>query len=521
MSNDLDKLQSSPRDFARWQKAQQQVVAEHHALALASYRDLVKRFPGVEQLWFEFGLAATGELEFKLALEAFGRAEKLASKDASFQVLLAQQYHRLRRVDRARVCFERAVQADPSSVHGRLSLAAWYERERRLDDAFQEVEACLAKHPQNAQALCVKALLLHRKSRNPEAETLLRDLISGGSSDPNVKVSSRHLLGLVLDQLGQYAEALRWLGESKLLARQTANVTKMEQDFDRADLARRELLSKMTPATVRHWRAEPLPMTLPGQLVLLGGHPRSGTTLLEQIIGAHPDIVAFDEAEAFFQEVWHRLAPMPAAQPLNLGALDALDASQRARMRSRYLKSLLREVEGEPSGQVLLDKNPSPTAALHLWLRLFPESKVIIALRDPRDVVISCYFQNLMLTPANANFLSLERTAKHYADLMHVWLRLRELGGFDWIESRYEDVVASPEDEGQRVTQFCGLAWHANQASYYETARKKVLFAPTFSDVAQPVHKRAVGRWQHYAEALGPLQDRLTPYCKALRYTTE
>ena len=75
------------------------------------------------------------------------------------------------------------------------------------------------------------------------------------------------------------------------------------------------------------------------------------------------------------------------------------------------------------------------TASLHVWLRVFPQSKIIIALRDPRDIIISCYFQNVALDWANVNFLSLERTAKFYADCMDVWLRLRDLGGFDWIET--------------------------------------------------------------------------------------
>jgi Flp pilus assembly protein TadD len=518
MSNDLIKLQRSPREVARWQKAQQQVVGERYAPALASYRDLVKRFSGVEQLWFELGLAALGELEFQVAQDAFGRAEQLAATDAPLQVLLGQQYHRLRRPDRARACFERAVHADPSSVHARLSLAAWYERERRLDDAWESVEACLAQHAQNQQALCVKALLQHRKGQNTQAETLLRDLIKRDSSDPNVKISSRHSLGLVLDQLGQYGEALRWISESKSLLRQTADVARMQQDYDRADLQRRELLAALTPEMLCRWRAESPAPALPHPLVLLGGHPRSGTTLLEQILGAHPAVVAFDESEAFVQEVWHRLAPMNATHRLRAGELDALDTSQRVRIRERYLKSLLREAEGDLTGRVLLDKNPSPTAALHLWLRVFPELKVIMALRDPRDVVISCFFQNLMLTPTNANFLSLERTVKHYTDLMDVWLRMRELGGFDWIESRYEDLVKAPEAEGRRATEFCGLPWHLNQASPHEAARKKVLFAPTFSDVAQPVHQRAVGRWRHYGEALAPLQARLAQYCESFGY---
>jgi tetratricopeptide (TPR) repeat protein len=521
MPGDLLKLQRSPRDVARWQKAQQHVVGERHALAVAAYRELVRQYPGVEQLWFELGLAAMGELEFHLALESFGRAEQLASKDASFQVLLGQQYHRLRRLDRARACFERAVQADPSSAHARLSLAAWYERERRLDDARASIEACLARQPQHAQALCLKAQLLQRAKQNAEAESLLRDLIKRDPPDPNVRISSRHLLGVVLDQLGQYGEAIQYLRESKNLLRQTANVSRMELDYDQADHRRRDLLAALTPETLRRWRAQLPAKTLSNSLVLLGGHPRSGTTLLEQILGSHPGIVAFDESEAFAQEIWNRLAPLQPPRPLSVQELDTLDASRFAAMRERYLKSLLREVDGELGPRVLLDKNPSPTAALHLWLRVFPELKVIIALRDPRDVVISCFFQSLMLTPTNANFLTLERTVKHYADLMDVWLRLRELGGFDWIESRYEDLVEAAEAEGKKVTQFCGLTWDSRQASHHEIARNKVLFAPTFSDVAQPVHKRAVGRWHNYADALAPLQSRLAPYCRAFGYAAD
>ena len=200
--------------------------------------------------------------------------------------------------------------------------------------------------------------------------------------------------------------------------------------------------------------------------------------------------------------------------------LDALPASQRAVMRGRYIKSLLREIEGEPAARILIDKNPSPTMSLNVWLRVFPELKVIIALRDPRDVIISCFFLNIMLNATNVNFLSLERTAKHYADLMDVWLRLRELGGFDWIESRYEDVVANVEAEGKRVTEFLGLTWHPDQGRYYERARKKFLFAPTYHDVTQPVYKRAVGRWERYAEALEPVQAKLAPYCTAFGYET-
>ena len=133
-------------------------------------------------------------------------------------------------------------------------------------------------------------------------------------------------------------------------------------------------------------------------------------------------------------------------------------------------------------------------------------------------MVLSCFFQNLTLTPMNVNFLSLDRAVRHYGDLMDVWLRMRELGGFDWMETRYEDIVAGLEREGRRATEFLGLTWHPAQAASHEAARRKMVFSPTYHEVAQPVYNRAIGRWKHYAAALEPFQQRLSPYCRALGY---
>jgi tetratricopeptide (TPR) repeat protein len=516
MSSELAKLQNSPREVARWQKAQQQLMGKRFGPALAGYRDIVKRFTGVAQLWFELGMAAMGELEFDLADQAFRRAMELSSssKDAQMLILLAQQYQRLRRLDQARRCFELAVATDPTSAHSQINLALWHEKDRQLDQAWEVVTACLAAHPHDGHALHVKALLLHRKGRNPEAETLLRDLIKRDPPDPHTRISSRYLLAEILDEAGQYAEALNWLLDAKNLARQTVNAKQLELDYDRADVCRRELLATLNSGTIPRWREEVPATTDHARLAFLGGHPRSGTTLLEQILGAHPEVHAFDESDAFVNEIWNVLAPMNAPRALTLNALNSLGSSRRAEMRRRYLKSLFREVEGGPGAKLLLDKNPSPTLALHLWLRIFPELKVIIALRDPRDVIISCLFQNLALTTTNVNFLSFDRTVKHYGDLMDVWLRLRELGGFDWMEIHYRDIVNDLPGEGRRATEFLGLAWDEGQGRFHESARRKFLFSPTYQDVTRPMQNRPVDRWKNYAAALEPYQDRLAPYCR-------
>ena len=213
MHSDLAKLQHSPQEIARWQKAQQQALSGRHGPAIASYRDLLKRFPGVAQLWFESGIAAAGELDFSKADEAFRRVMELAAKDATMLILTGQQYHRLRRgwTKRATVS-ERAVAADPNSIsaqyhtlrNGSSGNADWTMPGFALRNA-------MTRHPQDGQTRYFRAFLLHRKGLNSEAETALRDLIKSGPRDPNVRCSSRHLLGVVLDALGQYVEATQWL----------------------------------------------------------------------------------------------------------------------------------------------------------------------------------------------------------------------------------------------------------------------------------------------------------------------
>jgi tetratricopeptide (TPR) repeat protein len=335
MSNDLVKLQSLPREVVRWQQAQQQLMGKRFAAALVSYQDIVKKFPGVAQLWFELGMAAMGELEFDLADQAFRHTMELSAQDVQMLILLAQQYQRLRRLGQARRCFELAVAADPTSAHAQISLALWHEKDRQLDKAWECAEVCVAAHPQDGYASYVKALLLHRKEQNSEAETLLRDLIQHDSPDSQVRISSRYLLAEILDEAGQYAEALRQLLEAEKIVRLTANTAQLEQDYDRADARRRELLAALKPGTIQRWQQETPPAPDSGRLAFLGGHPRSGTTLLEQILGAHPEIRAFDEPDAFVNEIWTPLAPMGAKQSLTFAELDSLNANRRMEMRRR------------------------------------------------------------------------------------------------------------------------------------------------------------------------------------------
>jgi len=226
------------------------------------------------------------------------------------------------------------------------------------------------------------------------------------------------------------------------------------------------------------------------------------------VLDAHPRIAALDEPH-LFQPVL--VAELQKVRPVSPARLNIV--------RRLYTEALKNEHGSATDEHLLLEKNPSLTSALPMWLRVFPDLRVIIALRDPRDVVISCYFQNLPLNVANANFISLERIAKHYASLMDVWKAVREWEGFAWMETRYEDTVADLEKEGRRITEFLGFAWDDGQKRFYEHSRKKRLYSPTYHDVTRPISARPVGRWRAYEKHLEPILPVLEPYCRMFGYS--
>jgi Flp pilus assembly protein TadD len=491
-------------------EARQELLAHNFARALPRYERLTRRYPGVSVLWFEYGNAASSLREFGRANQAWRRAIELAPENAELVSLIGHQYLALRQPEHARECFVRAASSDPRALNPRISLAVLLEKNHRLEEARTLINECLAFAPGDDQARYFSAVLDRREGRLDEAERRLRDLIVSNPTHPYVRYSCRYELAQILDQRGCFDEAMGLLAEAKQMVRTLTDTDLLMRGYDRDAANFRRLVAALPRDILKTWDGifPKSKRSSTPSLAFLGGHPRSGTTLIEQVLDAHPAVAAFDEPTAF-----HDILQPAAyrAEELTRPRLNAL--------RERYLKALEQEL-GSPAGnRILVDKNPSPTARLPIWLRVFPELRVLVALRDPRDVILSCYFQNIPLNATNVNFLDFDRLARHYADLMDVWLAVREWSGFAWLETRYEDTVANLEREGRRVTEFLGLTWDERQARYYEKSRTKQLYSPTYQDVTRPIYARSVGRWQAYERHLAPVLPSLESYCRAFGYS--
>ena len=250
---------------------------------------------------------------------------------------------------------------------------------------------------------------------------------------------------------------------------------------------------------------------------MLTGFPRSGTTLLEQVLDAHPAVASVEEAEAFSDEA---LLWLSDGQPPESPVLQLLDDQPQARIadaRERYLRAMEALVGASLDGRLLVDKNPALNLLIPAMRRVFPEMRIIMALRDPRDVVASCFLRRLPINPVSVWYLTLERTVQRYLIDMSAWLKLRELID-GWVEVRYEQTVADLPAEAARMLAALELPWDDAVLAYRERAETRPVFSPTYEAVAKPLYASSIGRWRHYERHLAPVLETLAPIVKALGY---
>ena len=141
-----------------------------------------------------------------------------------------------------------------------------------------------------------------------------------------------------------------------------------------------------------------------------------------------------------------------------------------------------------------------------------------MAIRDPRDVCLSCFMQFLPLNPVSSAFLSLATTVEAYAGVMNFWLTIKPRMPGNCLEVRYEELVDHLEAVGRRTIEFLGLPWDKRVLDFHQHSRNKMLRSRTHAEVRKPVSKGAVGRWRHYQKYLEPHLEKLAPLVKALGY---
>jgi hypothetical protein len=277
------------------------------------------------------------------------------------------------------------------------------------------------------------------------------------------------------------------------------------------------LARSMTSEHLDRWQRNALePKSQP--VGLLTGLPRSGTTLLERMLAAHPQIVTGDEWDAFPRLIVpSMLGPLPLER-LNIDTLDRLPELHLARKRNVYFRFLSAALGQPLSGRWFVDKNPSLLPLIPMYKRLIPSSHLIVALRDPRDVLISSFMTHFPLNDFSVDFLSLDTAADRVVADLNCWLVQRDQIREGCIEVRYEDLICDWQETTSRILHALGIEWQDELLGYREQAERGQVNSPSYDSVYQRLYVHAVGRWRHYGAYIEPELSKFDHLLDALGY---
>jgi Tfp pilus assembly protein PilF len=466
-----------------------------------------------------FNYAAAGEYFEKAVQLSSGKTETLA-----MAALQSRDFYNPEFSERY---FRRAAEQKDVKPGTLIFLAELYERLHRTDDVARLIDRALQMDRAFAPALLARARLEQQAGHLETAEKLLRDLLS--KADRETRVSGYYQLGAVLDRQGRYDEAMNAFMEAKkplqaghyFLQRQVLN----------AHL--REMLSSLSAGVFQRWFDFGRELKPARRLALLCGHIRSGTTLLEQVLDAHPDIISAEETPIFYDDAYVPLvrarpakAPRPdlprhfqVVIPVELPVLEEAPMELLQQVRENYFR-MMELCLGEPvGGRLLIDKNPALIHLLFGFHRVFPELKLIVTLRDPRDICLSCFMQNFApVKLKHTAYFNLEDTVEEYVQEMNIWRTVAPMLSGRYLEVRYEDIVEDLESVARKTLDYLGIPWDAGVLRFHEHARRKLVRTPTYADVTKPVFKTAKGRWRNYQKYFEPHLHRLEPFIKAFGY---
>lgn len=403
--------------------------------------------------------------------------------------------------------YARALAIDPylAPALGKLADLAAKRGDREAGSAH--AARALAIDPAQPSATFALATIAIETGHAQDAVARLSRLIEGPLRGDD-RTRALTLLGDALDKLDRCDEAFAAWVDAQQTFRETYGPLLAPQ---RGRPSHRRFIETITAriATGEHPPAlppaEPVPGAAAGHVFLLG-YPRSGTTLVENILASAPAVVALEERDTLF-DADAALLPDDGRMP-DLASLDpALVTDLRARYWARVAG-----MAGEPvEGRVFVDMNPFNGIKLPVIARLFPEARIVIMRRDPRDVVLSCFRVNFTPSAAAYAFSDLPETARHYDALMRLIEASRAQFPLAFHELRYDRLVAEFDSEVRALAEFVGLEWTDAFRRFDRTARHRGVRTASATQVRQGLYDGG-GRWRRYARHLAPVLPILAPW---------
>jgi Tfp pilus assembly protein PilF len=423
---------------------------------------------------------------------------------------------RLGQTAKAAQSYARAAELNPQNAQAWANMA--HLAARRGDAAATRAHADRALALQPGHPTAILALADVELGEPLVAEGRIRELMAGPLLTPFDRGLALGQLGDVLDALDRPAEAFAAYAQSNAVFRVEA-------------APRFEAPGQPTVADTLGWlvswaraqagqprtrrRAPVKPEAGEAGHVFLLGFPRSGTTLIENVLAAHPDVVSLEERNTLTAAVLAFLGEPRAASRLATMSDHDLQ-SYRADYWTR-----VRGFGVDAAGKIFIDKNPFNTMKLPVISGLFPDAKIIFTVRDPRDVVLSCFRRRFNLNASTYEFLDLKRTAVTYDLTMRLAEIFKDRQELDEYTLVYENLIGDFAAEARTVCAFIGADWRPGLIDFSGRAQRGEVASASSAQIARGFYADGAGQWRRYRNELAPVLDMLAPWVERLGYPAD
>jgi tetratricopeptide (TPR) repeat protein len=488
----LRSLELRP-DFAETHSHLGATLAEEgkHAEAEACFRRALVLKPSLANAWLPLGDSLQAQGKFDDAEVVYRRVLELNPQDAAATLQLANTLIRQNQSAEALACFGRASWLDPMSAELQAHWGAALIDLGQTEEALAHFRAALRQDPAHVFSYANMSELVkechYRFSDHEIAQ--MKQLVAEPRTSLTDRAALHFALAFALEKDKRFDDAFAhyWQGneDKHYHYLQQGGAFDINEHRKLVD----DLIASFTHEYFERVRSFGNPSDKP---IFIVGVPRSGTTLVDQILAAHPRVSAAGEL-VYIENIVAEL-PRVMNQPRSLELLNCLDRNVVKCLADRYLERLAR-FSAAPR---ITDKMPQNFFYLGFIATLFPNARVIHCRRDPMDTCVSCYTHNFTDFSTSLDFLGVYY--RQYERLMNHW---RQVMPLSMLDVQYEDLVTEPEKLSRELLAFCGLEW--NDACLAFHSHRRAVHTASRMQVRRPTYTSAIGRWRRYESHVGPL----------------
>lgn len=459
------------------------------------YHSVCENNPNFPDAFVQYGDFLLKNRYHDEALECFKRAEQLTPKSLDVLQSIAQCYSDMGNTGSAINVLTGALKDNPRSIPTFVMLGQAYQEVGKLDDAFAVSSEIISIDPNNHKSYTLQSRI---KKSNPDdglAEVLLAKL--NQSNQLSDKTEICFSLGKVFNDHKNYLDAFKYYAQGNAEINSTIRYSK-DEDADR--------FSKLIEFYNVNLFNDHIELGCESNLpIIIVGMPRSGTTLTEQIISSHPDVIGGGEV-AFWGAASRSLPHRLETDSKYPECVLEMKSDQSKEISEMYLRSLKKITGITNTPRHITDKLPHNFLNIGLIALLFPNLKIIHTIRDPIDTCLSIFFQYFN-TKGHPYSFDLNNLGFHYKQYQRIMRHWHEVLPGRIMDIHYEDTVADPEYWSRKLIDYVGLEW--DDACLAPHKLERSVKTASQWQVRQPIYKTSVQRWKNYEEFIGPLIEAL------------